>query len=316
MLPIYTTDVPANASVNSSESASPLLLDPSKNNVNAMFFSVEERVNFVNSLAEASGFRTPEYVPDEAECDQAYRFVQKLETVGNTRLVFESSDGERIVVDASASSRYFESGRKKIKRLIWKRLRVRSAQCKMITLTYEHSLSRAEAWERVGQDVRGFLNALQGTRRRKGQELFRYFWVVEQQKNGYPHVHIGFPGLKFLSVSRCRELWKHGFVRVTWADGQTVNIPAYICKYITKMSGWDVVAISYLWRFRKRLWSCSRFFREGVEKVQSGWKLVALCVEGMVYSKQEGRWVYTGCIDWSEFMGGIYDEAEGSCFGS
>jgi hypothetical protein len=159
-------------------------------------------------------------------------------------------------------SRYFEVGRWSIKRRLKRRLQgLWQVTGVMLTLTYDPKrISRVEAWSRYGADVRRFLNALNAFRRKKGFRRLSYLWVVELQPGtGYPHIHVFFPKLKWLaSKGYLQSLWDLGWSRVEKA--RTINGVSYICKYVTKLKGWDEESQALLWAFRGRLYSLSQKF--------------------------------------------------------
>lgn len=186
---------------------------------------------------------------------------------------------EAVLISAKCGSRYFKEGRKRLKKRIRKRLkRVKLKKCVLLTLTYDPKLiTIKEAWERYGRHVRDLLNAINELRRRRGfKRRLIYLWVVEQHKNGYPHVHIVFPGLKFLvEKERIARLWGWGFIRVEQAR-DVGDVIGYVLKYVTKLEGWNRLGLAMLKRFRGYLYRLSRFFylkSKTVSKSESEWYL-------------------------------------------
>ena len=169
---------------------------------------------------------------------------------------------EVALIKPTWSSRYFEDGRKRIKRKIRKRLGHRqSMRGVLLTLTYDpKKISKVKAWLEYGKHVRAFLDALNKYRARRGwKKRLGYLWVVEVMKGtGYPHLHIFFPGLKWLAPKEyLSQAWEWGFTRVEGT--RTINGASYVCKYISKLEGWNELALALLWLGKSRLYSFSRW---------------------------------------------------------
>lgn len=170
----------------------------------------------------------------------------------------------------SKTQRYFEEGRRRIKAKVMKRLSRRYAGGVHLVLEFDaNAYSLSEAWEIVGSEVRRFVDAVNKKRKRKferhmekaGVKYYKYrplsyVKVIEEHKSGYPHVHLWFPGLRWLlSKEELRGLWGHGFIDVKRAY---TSAAAYVTKYVTKLKGWSEVGLAMLWAFRIRLYSTSR----------------------------------------------------------
>jgi hypothetical protein len=111
---------------------------------------------------------------------------------------------------------------------------------KFLTLTLDgnewrknHSIEYAE------QEIKKNWNKLRSAIIKKYGK-FEYIWVMESQKDGYPHMHVVMIG-KSISPPDIKEwiykLWKSygmGFSFIKQVYGGTGGITAYITKYITK----------------------------------------------------------------------------------
>lgn len=155
----------------------------------------------------------------------------------------------------------------------------------LTTLTYDHDKrSVLEAWHNVAKDFRLF-------RQKLFYELgysIPYLWVIEAQKNGYPHIHALFFGVDFLynngtfedyvkrqnglpTDKSIQSMWGYGF---TWVnrtkEGVKIKSPiSYLMKYVRKTwAEWSpdtVLTKSLLWLFNKRSFNVSRDFKSFCE---------------------------------------------------
>lgn len=193
----------------------------------------------------------------------------------NTELwaVLERRKGKTLKIKdirPTKTQRYFPEGRRRIKAKVMRRLS--QYRCGGVHLVLEfdaNAYSLSEAWEIAGKEARRFIDAVNKKRRRKFERHMKaagvqhykyrplsYVRVVEEHKSGYPHIHIWFPGLRYLlSVEELRGLWGHGFVFVKRAY---TSAAAYVAKYVGKLEGWDELGLAMLWAFHIRLYSTSR----------------------------------------------------------
>jgi len=195
-------------------------------------------------------------------------------------VIFEKADAgtgaiRSLCVSGAASSRYFEPGRDFIRRKLHKRLPKQSIPGVMLTLTVNPKrYTQLDGYGQIWRQVRLFRARLASWRKRNGMKpTLEYIAVIEQQKNGYVHMHVVFPGLKWLAPKHLISSW--------WAMGST-NIEGprpcspihYACKYISKLKGWDTSSLACLWWTKARLYSMSQNFYSAVEKaLPSGWQL-------------------------------------------
>ncbi len=153
----------------------------------------------------------------------------------------------------------------------------------MVTLTYDTKrYTKVEAWSRFNTDTAQFMKILnQHLRRvnyRKGdkyrnigflkvvepipqhreveikekdikpddiivRKYGKSFKLISNKAVGYPHLHIVFPGRKWLvDYHKLNEWWSHGFNEVKAYDN--IDIVSYITKYITKMKGWHDIELA------------------------------------------------------------------------
>ena len=82
--------------------------------------------------------------------------------------------------------------------------------------------------------------------------------VKECGENGYPHVHLVYPGLKYLADQELiKKLWGHGHIKVNY--GGSFKPASYACKYISKM-GKNDLGLMFMWWDRIKLYTFSRAF--------------------------------------------------------
>lgn len=170
--------------------------------------------------------------------------------------------GPQIVVSGTSASRYFPDGQSRLIQRIRQRLGSAWTQGGvLVTLTYDPKrISRVDAWCSVGAHRRAFVNKLWLFRRRggMGKRPLGFLSVLEvQSRTGYPHVHMVFPGIRWLAgYADIARLWSHGFTDVCLRD--SMGPTNYICKYIGKMSGWADEYLAYLHTFAVRMYSVGR----------------------------------------------------------
>jgi hypothetical protein len=192
-------------------------------------------------------------------------FESYRDTLRSKTTILGRASGERLFVPATSGSRYFADGQKRIQNRLRKRLGAAWSQGGvLVTLTYDPKLtSRVSAWAAVGKDRREFTNKLWLFRRRHkmGKRPLGYLSVLEVQPGtGYPHVHMIFPGIRWLApydaITAC---WGHGHTDVRLKDN--MGPTNYLCKYIAKMEHWQPEFLAYLHTFGVRMYSVgTRYF--------------------------------------------------------
>lgn len=206
------------------------------------------------------------------------RFADKRKTLAAKRVLLRhrtAPERYRLVKPAD-NSRFFDEGRRRSKANIRKRLGSwYSCPGVLLTLTYDPKLiGQDEAWYRLGEHRREFLNRLNLWRRRHGYEkrsLASVVCVEPMKGTGYPHIHMVFPNLRFLApLAVIDELWRHGMTQVRFRDG--ISPVSYACKYVSKMSGWDDLSLAYLSMYRLRVYSVSqRYYLPGDTRRDPEW---------------------------------------------
>lgn len=194
------------------------------------------------------------------------------------------------IVDALTSTRYDVYGLGKIKKRIKRRMGKRfMTQALMVTLEFDSNrFTIAESWGRARTGLSTFLDAVNITRKRQGlKRLCHYVSVLQPHKSGMCHIHIAFPGLRFLDYRLLERLWKNGFVHISSKDN--VNLTSYVCRYISEF-GLDDLANSMLWYFRTRLYSLSHSFVPVKEETEKGdwWVYPCLKRKGQTWKFVKG----------------------------
>jgi len=199
-----------------------------------------------------------------AESRQVEAFFDYLANLEDKRvLVANLIDGKMAkLVKPADASRYFPSGRKRIKGRIFKRMgRWFNCPGYLLSLTFDPGkISRADAWQQVGLLRREFMNRVNRWRKRHVLSKAKFISVIEVQPGtGYPHVHLVFPHLyKLAPIEFMTETWGQASNSVDMSYRNSLSPVSYVCKYISKLDGWGDLALSYLWANRTRLYSMSR----------------------------------------------------------
>jgi hypothetical protein len=205
--------------------------------------------------------------------------------------VIISADGSVHAIAGIDRSRYFAGGRRRMQWNIKKRLGTRwFSPGILLTLTYDPKrFTKAEAWERISDDREKIFHALNMRMFRKrgkyGNSL-KYLWAVEEipqyhvdkitkekianNAHGYPHIHIFFPGLRWLATTAVlNKLWSQGYCDVVYKDN--INCASYLCKYISKLDGWSDYSQMLIWSLHKRVYGYSACYRlpDFSEKIKS-----------------------------------------------
>jgi len=192
-----------------------------------------------------------------------YEFRAYKQHLLNNVNVFQNIANHKkaLVTSRADSSRYFPGGRRKMQRNIKKRLGRRwFSPGVLLTLTYDPELIwKADAWRDFSLHRQTLMHTLNTRRWRKDGRNLKCVWTVEAQKNGYPHLHIFFPGLHWLApVEDLHQLWSWGRHECKFKDN--VNVASYCCKYIAKLDEWPEFAQVCLWKYRKRVYGYSKCY--------------------------------------------------------
>ena len=167
-----------------------------------------------------------------------------------------------LILPGTSGSRYFPDGQRRMIQRIKRRLGTSWTQGGvLLTLTYDPKLiSKVDAWKSVGAHRREFVNRLWQYRDRHklGKRPLGYLSVLEvQPATGYPHVHMVFPGIRWLAgYAVISQLWGRGYTDVCLKDN--LGPTNYICKYLSKMEHWKAEYLAYLHNFGVRMYSVGR----------------------------------------------------------
>lgn len=235
-------------------------------------------------------------------------FLSSVDNLDSTIIVLKNKEnGLYKLVQPKKSSRYFEDGRNKIRGKVFARLgHNKKVEGVFLTVTYDPKIiSRQDAWKKVGEHTSSLLDHVNKIRKRKinAKKRLSYFWVVEEQKGtGYPHIHVFFPKLNWLmSEGRLKEIWKWGDQIKT--KKANCNIANYITKYISKLKGYSLLGLAYMWSFRRRLYSFSRDFVVKVTFESGKYELVGMFNKNKGFAEfQNGKFEWLGLIDFEWFF--------------
>ena len=197
-------------------------------------------------------------------------FLQYKYQLAHTPSIFlhldnKNDDSEAIFrVDRKAGSRYFDEGRWRMKNNLRRRLSGTRAKGILMTCTVDTKrYDVLKAWQVIWKQFKKLRDALNQYRMRDmgAKSRLRYVAVLEQTKRGYPHLHVFFPGLKYLvdDLSKLDTWWPmggKGGVDVETSK-QSHSACGYVLKYMGKMSGWSDVCMAFMWAFQIRLYNLS-----------------------------------------------------------
>jgi hypothetical protein len=228
-------------------------------------------------------------------------------------MCFKDTKGQRAY--SIAPTRYSRSYQRKVATQLqglFKRHDFKEAV--FLTLTFNpEKWTKANAWIGIGEQKNRFLTGLEYhissnekiTSRKRG---LKYVSTVEAHKNGYPHIHILFFGIKRLVDWReIEKLWSNGFIWINAnSKGEKIKNPiAYMFKYITKTfkttNDKNELTQAFLWYFTKRSYSVT----QGLVKPLNEIKVSTWSFEGYIFfigDFNEGDILaFLGCstcVDW------------------
>lgn len=228
------------------------------------------------------------FVPPDEEAAIVSRFRDYLKVLEGRRLHFEGPDhqtGEAVTTSVAAAdeSRYFPAGRAKIKRRLAKRLARQHGLGLMVTHTVaQKRYTKQQAWKGIWPEYADFRLRLWKYLQQQGwSHSPMYIAVLEQTKSGYPHLHVVYPGLRYLAPKEIiNSAWRMGTTNVKGGRGGrevTVSPLGYVLKYISKLSGWTEEGLAHLWHARARLYNLSRrLYVVPRDPRQPGWRLTKI----------------------------------------
>ena len=202
----------------------------------------------------------------------AETFHYYMENLHHKHIVLTNPEEKKVSSKrASDSSRYTQAGLQKIKKKIRERLSAYKATsgvlltltvagCDQTSQNYQGK-SLPHAWKTIMEAGRAFSDELNKWRKRHGLSTIKaYIKVLEIQPGRYyPHLHIYYPGLKWLAdLPALDQLWPYGIVNIKHTDSTSPT--NYITKYLSKMEGRDFMNVM-LFTFHLRMYSNSRGLR-------------------------------------------------------
>lgn len=180
----------------------------------------------------------------------------------NKLIILRDDCGNITVRRQLDASRYRPLGRKKIMAKIINRMGIHyHKDGLMMTLTFDpKKISREDAWKNGGSMASSFMRKVNMKRKYWHMKPARYIRVLEPQPStGYPHYHYVFPGLKFLApIKYLTKVWNMADNSVDIEVKDSISPAGYACKYISKLSGWDDLSLSYAWLYKTRIYTMSR----------------------------------------------------------
>ncbi len=213
------------------------------------------------------------------------KYVQELK---NKLIVFsdEENPGKGIVINQYYKSRYSKHGRMGVGRRIRSGADYHVEKGVFLTLTYAHTITADQAWGGLSADIQRITNLIKIYVKREAKKEERevpdlqYFWVIEAQGNGYPHLHIFYADIDYLlDKNTIRRLWGRGFIKVKKVE--RINIGKYMSKYLTKQDFKDSTRVDmvmfYVWKYHIRLYGFSKRFRPVRDPMEKRYKLLGFC---------------------------------------
>ena len=227
-------------------------------------------------------------------------FQERMKDLENSRILFikEGENGTEYKV-IKQTNRFMKSN-KNMRRRFHKRFQGQYAQGVFLTLTTwdKKFRNREEALIRIWADFHKFKTALDLYRKNRSLKKYRkyykvldYLAVLEFNKNGYPHLHICFLGIRFLtSKEKIKELWYlyHQSYIIDLLDFRGVSVFAYITKYFDKFQDLPDNLKGLMWYGRKRFYNLSRALTNSLEK------------------KKDSGYVFVGCVK-KDFEVSLFD---------
>jgi len=240
----------------------------------------EKRQNFKQKSEKSNSFE--ENVNATFEDIIAKDFKKYIEDLKNKVVLVRSKDDPSIgfVIRPYKTSRYSPAGQKKMAKKIRKQFNGVDSGV-FLTLTFDPKrVSLASAWSNLSSLIRRTMKYLKtyASREAKAKGLkvnIQYIWVIEVQKNGYPHVHVFYPSIKrLIDMRKIRQVWGVGFVFVKKLEG--VQIGAYMSKYLAKGQGLEQ-ALPFVWFFGIRLYGASNMVVLKTPKGESKYVFIGMC---------------------------------------
>jgi len=240
----------------------------------------EKRQNFQQKSEKSNSFE--ENLNATFEDIIAKEYEKYIEDLKNKVVLLRSKDDPSVgfVIRPYKTSRYSSVGQKKLAKTIRKRFNGVDSGV-FLTLTFDpRRVSLTSAWGHLSELIKRTMNYLKIYAKReakaKGVKLnVQYIWVIEVQKNGYPHVHVFYPSIKrLIDVNQIQQIWGVGFVFIKKLEG--VKIGDYMSKYLSKGQGLEK-ALPYVWFFKIRLHGASNMVVLKDTKSESKYVFIGMC---------------------------------------
>jgi len=240
----------------------------------------EKRQNFQQKSEKSNSFE--ENLNATFEDIIAKEYEKYIEDLKNKVVLLRSKDDPSVgfVIRPYKTSRYSSVGQKKLAKTIRKRFNGVDSGV-FLTLTFDpRRVSLTSAWGHLSELIKRTMNYLKIYAKReakaKGVKLnVQYIWVIEVQKNGYPHVHVFYPSIKrLIDVNQIQQIWGVGFVFIKKLEG--VKIGEYMSKYLAKGQGLEM-AMKYVWFFKIRLHGASNMVVLKDTKSESKYVFIGMC---------------------------------------
>jgi len=240
----------------------------------------EKRQNFQQKSEKSNSFEENLNATVKDMITSGYE--KYIEDLRNKAVVLRSKDdpSTAFIVRPYKSSRYSPAGQKKLAKTIRKRFNGVDSGV-FLTLTFDpRRVSLTSAWGHLSELIKRTMNYLKIYAKReakaKGVKLnVQYIWVIEVQKNGYPHVHVFYPSIKrLIDVNQIQQIWGVGFVFIKKLEG--VKIGDYMSKYLSKGQGLEK-ALPYVWFFKIRLHGASNMVVLKDTKSESKYVFIGMC---------------------------------------
>lgn len=147
--------------------------------------------------------------------------------------------GELSIIPCKLTSRYRPEGQRSRAKSLYKRMSKNHEFGVFLTLTLPRPPDATVADAvRLTREIwlkwRAFRDALNRRRKRAGSPTLRSLQALEYTKAGWPHMHIFFPGLKWLGFQHDLQQAWGGHLWVCFAKG---NAAGYVLKYTAKLAG-------------------------------------------------------------------------------
>ncbi len=233
--------------------------------------------------------KKPKEKPIKIEDQKGYSDYQEyVNGLKNKLIIFadEENPSKGLVINQYYKSRYSKQGRLALGRRVRQGANYHVEKGVFVTLTYAHDITCDQAWAGLSEDIKRTMNGIKIKYKRenkiKGKVDLQYFWVVEAQESGYPHVHIFYADIDWLLDKKViRRIWKRGHVYAN--KRQRVNIGKYMSKYLTKQeykadqAERIKIVMFFVWKYKIRLYGFSQKFRPLRDPMEKRYKLVGFC---------------------------------------